>query len=300
VPVTTGPEDRGRLRACHADREQVIGTLQAAFAQGRLTRDELDARAGQALGARTYADLAALTADIPADPAAPWLLARRWPAARPIAKSGWLADREYVIGTLRAAFVHGRLTRDELDARAGQAFAARTYADLAALLADIPGAIRDDGDIPGPPARAPRRQLARAAVKAGSCLIIAAAAVWVASSIAVPGDAGPYPDHPFLLPMLLLAAIAVITAPCILGRGVVASRKLRRSRGQLPPRPGPGGRALEGERRASTGHDPDPPHIRTDQTHADLRAHKSRQGRPYLPAQAGRTPRGARLAPGAV
>ena len=63
--MTTGPGDRGRLRACHADREQVIGTLQAAFAQGRLTRDEFGVRAGQALAARTYADLAALLADIP-------------------------------------------------------------------------------------------------------------------------------------------------------------------------------------------------------------------------------------------
>ena len=297
--MTTGPEDRGRLRACHADREQVIGTLQAAFAQGRLSRDELDTRAGQAFAARTYADLAALTADIPADPAAPWLRARRWPAARPIAKSGWLADREYVIGTLKTAFVHGRLTRDELDTRAGQAFAARTYADLAALLADIPGAIRDVGDIPRPPAPAPRQPLARAAVKAGICLIIAAVAVWVAS-IAVPSGADPYPDHPFLLPMLLLATIAVVAAPCVLGHGVVTSWKLRRSRGQLPPRPGQDGRALEGERRASTGHDPDPLRMRTDQTHADLRAHKSRQGRPHVPAQAVRTPRGARPAPGAV
>jgi hypothetical protein len=43
-----------------------------------------------------------------------------------------------VVDTLKAAFVEGRLTKDELDARAGQAFAARTYADLAALTADIP------------------------------------------------------------------------------------------------------------------------------------------------------------------
>jgi hypothetical protein len=34
-----------------------------------------------------------------------------------------------VIGTLKHAFVHGWLTRDELDARAGQALAARTHAD---------------------------------------------------------------------------------------------------------------------------------------------------------------------------
>ena len=57
---------RGRLRTSHADREQVIDVLKAAFVAGRLTKDELDARIGQVLVSRTYADLAALTADIPA------------------------------------------------------------------------------------------------------------------------------------------------------------------------------------------------------------------------------------------
>jgi hypothetical protein len=58
----------GRLRASHADREQVIEVLKAAFVHGRLDRDELDLRVGRALAARTYADLTALTADIPARP----------------------------------------------------------------------------------------------------------------------------------------------------------------------------------------------------------------------------------------
>ena len=51
---------RGRPRASHADREQVIDTLKAAFVQGLLTKDELDARAGQAFASRTYAELAAV------------------------------------------------------------------------------------------------------------------------------------------------------------------------------------------------------------------------------------------------
>ena len=70
-----GPQDPaaaggGRMRAGHADREQAIETLKNAFVQGRLTRDELDARTGQALAARTYADLAALTADLNRPPPA--------------------------------------------------------------------------------------------------------------------------------------------------------------------------------------------------------------------------------------
>ncbi len=69
--MTAGPgkrmaADRGGLRASHADRDQVIEILKTAFVQGRLSRDELDARLGQVLASRTYADLAAVTMDIPA------------------------------------------------------------------------------------------------------------------------------------------------------------------------------------------------------------------------------------------
>jgi uncharacterized protein DUF1707 len=56
----------GHLRASHADREHVIGTLKAAFVQGRLAKEEFDQRVSQALRSRTYADLAAVTADLPA------------------------------------------------------------------------------------------------------------------------------------------------------------------------------------------------------------------------------------------
>ena len=54
------------LRASRADRERVIELLKAAFVQGRLARDEFDTRVGQALASRTYAELAVITADIPA------------------------------------------------------------------------------------------------------------------------------------------------------------------------------------------------------------------------------------------
>ena len=54
------------LRASHADREQVIDVLKAAFVQGLLTKDEFDPRMSQAFAARTYAEVAEVTADIPA------------------------------------------------------------------------------------------------------------------------------------------------------------------------------------------------------------------------------------------
>ena len=58
--------DRGRLRASDADREQVIDTLKMAFVEGRLTRDQLTMRTGQALMSRTYGELAAVTDGVPA------------------------------------------------------------------------------------------------------------------------------------------------------------------------------------------------------------------------------------------
>ena len=47
------------------------------------------------------------------------------------------ADREKVIGTLKAAFVQGMLSKDELDQRVAQAFGSRTYAELAPITADL-------------------------------------------------------------------------------------------------------------------------------------------------------------------
>ena len=41
-------------------------------------------------------------------------------------------------GALQAAFVQGRLTQEELSARVEQTYAAKTYADLAVVIADLP------------------------------------------------------------------------------------------------------------------------------------------------------------------
>jgi hypothetical protein len=61
--VTSG---QGMLRTSRADREHVIGVLQLAFVQGRLARHEFEARIGQTLVSRTYAELSVVTADLPA------------------------------------------------------------------------------------------------------------------------------------------------------------------------------------------------------------------------------------------
>jgi len=202
------------------------------------------------------------------------------------------SDREQAIDTLKTAFVHGQLTKDEFDTRAGQALTARTYADLAALTADLPP--RPPATRPArPPAPARRRPLARAAATSGACLIVAAAAMWVFALLVADdghyrGIPGANPSYEAWAPLaLLLAFAAVCTAIVIAGSAVVISLDQRRSRRQ-PPRPG--GPARQAGRQAGgrggTGPGPVPPGPRTDPTQADLRAHKSRQRQRHVPARA--------------
>jgi hypothetical protein len=62
------PPGPGQLRSSAADRERAADVLKAAFAEGRLDQDEYSERVGQVHASRTYAELAALTADLPVGP----------------------------------------------------------------------------------------------------------------------------------------------------------------------------------------------------------------------------------------
>jgi hypothetical protein len=74
-PVAGHPgRAQASMRAASADRERAVDVLKAGFAEGRLTQDEYNDRMGRAYAARTYGELAALTADLPAGP---------WPAPAP-------------------------------------------------------------------------------------------------------------------------------------------------------------------------------------------------------------------------
>ena len=212
----TGPDEgglagRGHLRAAQADREQAITVLKAAYAQGRLTKDELEARAGQAFASRTYAELAALTADIPAD----------LPAASPAAAS--------------------------------------------------PAATGSDAAWPRP--STPARTMAKAARRSGVCLLVAVALV-----------EGAYLAGNFLL--IVAAFFALIAASGFFGYGILDAWQERRSHAQLPP--GPGRRhqgsegRLPGDDAAPTGVSP----TRADGTRADSRARPAGAGS-ASPFQAG-------------
>jgi DUF1707 SHOCT-like domain len=60
-----GGARQDRIRVSDADRERVTARLREHFAEGRLTREELDERVTAALNAKTFGDLRPIMADLP-------------------------------------------------------------------------------------------------------------------------------------------------------------------------------------------------------------------------------------------
>jgi Domain of unknown function (DUF1707)/Cell wall-active antibiotics response 4TMS YvqF len=61
----SGPADHSLMRVSDSDREQAADVLREAAGQGRISLDELDERLESTYAAKTYADLAAVTHDLP-------------------------------------------------------------------------------------------------------------------------------------------------------------------------------------------------------------------------------------------
>jgi hypothetical protein len=139
------------------------------------------------------------------------------------------ADREQVIGTLKAAFVQGRLTEDELDARAGQVYASRTYAELAEVTAEV------TADIPAELAGAQSPRDPWRATKIAWRVVYAAFLPGVVGLVLIPG--GP---HTTLKDAVTLIAVVYLVFWVLGVCMMVASRSAKRSAGQLPPRSAPG------------------------------------------------------------
>jgi uncharacterized protein DUF1707 len=148
------------------------------------------------------------------------------------------ADREQAIDLLKAAFVQGRLTKDEFELRVGQVLASRTHADLGALTADIPGWVASarpsDED-----ARDPGRMLSfRTAARVGAvgaAPAMASAAVAMTQASGVPAAVG------VVLVGLTGLSVAVLLAVLLMVLSWVARRSQHRT--ALGPPSGPGGLA---------------------------------------------------------
>jgi hypothetical protein len=151
------------------------------------------------------------------------------------------ADREQIIDVLKAAFVQGRLTKDEFDARIGQAFAARTYADLAAVIpAGLIGAQS--------PPKAARTQEPKAArtqdrppvnrdAKSAVCAIVLAAALWLAAF---------FTDNAAVFMVAIVVTIVVLLASPAANALILGSGNKKHSGGQLPPAPPPSPKFMRG------------------------------------------------------
>jgi len=122
----------------------------------------------------------------------------------------WLAgnaDRERAVGVLRAAFTEGRLTQDELHDRVARAYAARTYGELWALIADLPaGPLPYPNALPGlsypqaspavPPGAEPARHWHSAAALVITALVIFTLAALVTAIATVHGQPTPLQQLP--------------------------------------------------------------------------------------------------------
>lgn len=108
------------------------------------------------------------------------------------------AERDEAARELGEHFAVGRLTADEFRDRLGHVYAARTDADLDALLGDLPTAVAASA-----PARPRRRLPVRTLAAAGLLALGLGAGVGVGQALAGPdGPPGPpgLPGHAFHLP----------------------------------------------------------------------------------------------------
>jgi hypothetical protein len=90
------PGERGQMRAADADRDRAVSFLATAFTEGRLGKDEYDARLESALSARTYADLDLVVTDLPG--------ARDAPPRRAPSPTNGLAIASLACGLAQFAF----------------------------------------------------------------------------------------------------------------------------------------------------------------------------------------------------
>jgi hypothetical protein len=128
------------------------------------------------------------------------------------------ADRERAVDVLKAAFVRGALTRDELTLRTGRALTARTYAGLAAITAGLhPGAPKPRSATPRPatPRPATHRPATQAARRRVNKRVNKKVVAWSAGAVVLPAALGAsfltYYGG-FLVLMLLAFAGAVLSS----------------------------------------------------------------------------------------
>jgi hypothetical protein len=172
------------------------------------------------------------------------------------------ADRERVIETLKAAFVQGRIGKEEFDKRVGQALAA--FAALDAVTADIP-AVR-----PAAQALRPAALPARGAREAYNKRLVARGTAGGAGGIglAVAIGATVVSADPFV-GVLLGSVFGVFTAGLLFGFLTILSWALDKNPGSRSSRPAPPPSADASHRPASAEQTARPRRLGPGQTGKD-------------------------------
>ena len=133
-----------------------------------------------------------------------------------------------MIDTLKAAFVQGRLAKDEFDARVGQAFASRTYADLAAVTADIPAGLTGAQPL-REPARAQSWPPENEAVDSSQNKAVNACAGATVTVLAL--YLAFYAFHAGNFGLLFVVLLVIVGAWSVAGIRIISSLREKRSRG---------------------------------------------------------------------
>jgi hypothetical protein len=171
------------------------------------------------------------------------------------------ADREQVIDTLKAAFVQGRLTKEELDQRVSQTFSSLTYAGLAAVTADLPvGPVSAEQPREPAPAAPPVNK----SLMWGSCAVIVAAIVTMV--VAIPA---------YNMPLLATSVLAILMATPVAGTLALDSWRKESSGGPAPPGSARPGQALEGDQDDEIRNDPALAEARSDVGARQVSAHRA-------------------------
>jgi len=136
------------------------------------------------------------------------------------------ADREHAVSVLKAAFVQGRLAKDEFDLRIGQVLASRTQAELGALTGDLPAGLAAAQPLSEPALRPVNNK----AVKVGAGVTAMFTGMSAVVMAATGGNTGPVGAVFFFLPIAALLMTMLLAFHAWLDR-----RADRQSSHGLPP-----------------------------------------------------------------
>lgn len=131
------------------------------------------------------------------------------------------ADREQVIDVIKAAFVDGRVTKAELDARISQTLLSRTYGELAVVTSDLPVRLVR-------PVAVPKRDLAPAStsITPSDRVVVGTATLAVLALVAALFSGNPAAGMLMLIAvgsavgtLYLVASLSLCPAPRVTGSG---------------------------------------------------------------------------------